>query len=240
MTRTARLLLCGLLLPVAAGLRAQERPLLKPSNDTELWVSAGVEWKPFAKRSGQAYERKFYRRFRVIGELGYRGNENLTSSKLMYTIAGARYRFTDFFRLGMEYRYNIRDRYTSNSHRVDVQALLTAKWDHFDLDYRPSFQHDFVAPVRYRTLLRNRMAVEYDIPKWKLDPHVSVESFTALHHTGDRLIGLRYEVGTDITLDKKKRNGVDLAVRYDRELGLPSPKYRWIFAIGYRYEVKKK
>jgi hypothetical protein len=232
--------LLAVLLGAVAGVRAQEKPLLKPSTDAELWLSAGVEWKPFAKKSGQVYERKFYKRFRILGELGYRGNENLTSSKLVYTMAGVRYRITDFLRLGAEYRYNVRDKYTSNSHRVDVQALITAKHGRFDLDYRPSFQHDFVAPVRYRTLLRNRLALAYDIPGFKLDPHLSVETFTALHYTGDRLIGLRYEAGTSVTLDKKKRNSVDLAVRYDREQGLTSAKYRWIFAIGYQFTVKKR
>lgn len=228
------------LLCAAAALHAQDKPMLHPSTDAELWLSAGVEWKPFAKKSGQAYERKFFRRFRVLGELGYRGNENLTSSKLLYGMAGARYRLTDFLRLAAEYRYNVRDKYRSNSHRLDVQALITAKHGRVDLDYRPSFQHDFVAPVRYRTLFRNRLSVEYDIPRNKLDPHVSVESFTALHYTGNRLIGLRYEAGTTLPLDKKKRNTLDLAVRYDREQNLPGPKYRWIFALSYRFEVKKK
>lgn len=240
MTRGPRIVLLGLLLGAAACMHAQERPMLRHSTDAELWLSAGLEWKPFAKKSGQVYERKFYRRFRVLGEVGYRGNENLTSSKLVYTMAGLRYRLTDFLRVGAEYRYNFRDRYTSNSHRVDVQALVTAKKGRFDLDYRPSFQHDFVAPVRYRTLFRNRLAVEYDVPRCRFDPHVSVESFTALHHTGNRLIGLRYEVGTGTALDKKKRHRVELAVRYDRELGLPSPKHRWIFAIAYQHEVKKR
>ena len=212
---------------------AQEEPLLRPSTDSELWLSAGVEVKPFKKKSGQPYEHKFFKRFRALGELGYRGNENLTSSKLFYSVVGARYRLSKLLRFGLEHRFNIRDRYTTNTHRVDGEVRLSGEKDRISVDYRAIFQHEFVIPIRYRDILRNRVSVEYNIPGWKFDPHLSLETFTAMHYTGNRLIGLRYEAGTTVALDKKKKNTLDLGVRYDREQNLNALKYRWIFVLAY-------
>ncbi len=212
---------------------AQEEPLLRPSTDAELWLSAGVEVKPFKKKSGQPYEHKFFKRFRALGELGYRGNENLTSSKLFYSVVGARYRLSKLLRFGLEHRFNIRDRYTTNTHRVDGEVRLSGEKDRIRVDYRAIFQHEFVIPIRYRDILRNRVSVEYNIPGWKFDPHISLETFTAMHYTGNRLIGLRYEAGTTVALDKKKKNTLDLGVRYDREQNLNALKYRWIFVLAY-------
>jgi hypothetical protein len=227
---------CAWLLVVAMSLRAQDRPLLRPNADAELWLSIGTEVKPFKKKSGQVYEHKFYKRFRVLGELGYRGNENLTSSKLTYTVLGFNYRLLKFLRVGAEHRYNFRDRYTSNSHRMDVNARLGKELGRWAGDYRVILQHEFIPPIRYRTLVRNRLAIEYNIPKWRFDPQVTVETFTALHHTGDRLIGLRYGVGTTFPLDEKgKHHVLDLAVRHDREQNMPDLSYRWIWSLAYEY-----
>lgn len=225
-------LLC-LFLIACASAQAQEKPLLRPSTDMELWLSAGVEVKPFKKKSGLPYEHKFFKRFRALGELGYRGNENLTSSKLFYTVVGARYRLSKQVRFGLEHRFNIRDRYTTNTHRVDGEVRLSVEKDRVGLDYRAIFQHEFVMPIRYRDILRNRVSVEYNIPGWKYDPHISLETFTAMHYTGNHLIGVRYEAGTTLDLDKKKKNTLDLGVRYDREQNLSDLKYRWIFVLAY-------
>lgn len=226
----------ALLLALVLPLHAQDRPLLRPSTDAELWLSIGTEVKPFKKKSGQPYERKFHKRFRALGELGYRGNENLTSSKLTYTVVGANYRLLKFLRVGAEHRYNFRDRYTSNSHRADVSVRLEGRWKRFTADDRVILQHEFIPPIRYRTLLRNRVAIEYNVPKWRFDPQVTLETFTALHHTGDRLIGLRYGLGTTFALDEKgKHHMLDVALRHDREQNMPDLSYRWIWSVAYEY-----
>lgn len=234
------ILFTGLLLIAAAGARAQQEPVHRPSTDAELWLSIGTEVKPFKKKSGQVIERKFNKRFRALGELGYRGNENLTSSKLTYTVVGFNYRLLKFLRVGAEHRYNFRDKFTSNSHRVDVNARVAGEWERFSGDYRAIVQHEFIPPIRYRTILRNRFALEYNIPKWRFDPQVTMETFTALHHTGNRLIGLRYGVGTTFALDeKKKRHVIDVSLRHDREQNMPGLKYRWIWVLAYEYRWGK-
>lgn len=240
MNRTRSLLITCALLLLAAGARAQQEPIHRPTTDAELWLSIGTEVKPFKKKSGQVVERKFRKRFRALGELGYRGNENLTSSKLTYTVVGVNYRLLKFLRVGGEHRYNFRDKYTSNSHRVDVNARLSGDWHRFSGDYRAILQHEFIPPIRYRTLWRNRFALEYNIPKWRFDPQVTLETFTALHHTGNRLIGLRYGLGTSFALDeKKKRHMVDVGLRHDREQNMPGLRYRWIWVLAYEFRWGK-
>jgi hypothetical protein len=146
----------------------------------------------------------------------------------------------DFMKVGAEYRYTIRDRYTSNSSRIDLQLWLDWKKDRVSLDTRTEYEHDFIAVTKLRTVLRNRLGVEYNIPHWKLDPHASAEAFTALHYDGNRLVAMRYELGTDLDLDKKKKRTLGLAVRYDRELNVASPEYRWIFVVSFEHAFRKK
>lgn len=257
-----RQLAATLLVLLAVSVRAQEKPLLRPSTDAELWISGAVELRfdekakkkikkaKDDKLTGEALEkaeqkaakakRSFNNRFRLSGELGYRGNENLTSSKLTYTVVGFNYRLLKFLRVGAEHRYNFRDKFTSNSHRVDVNARVAGEWGRFSGDYRAIVQHEFIPPIRYRTILRNRFALEYNIPKWRFDPQVTMETFTALHHTGNRLIGLRYGMGTTFALDeKKKRHVIDVSLRHDREQNMPGLKYRWIWALAYEYRWGK-
>ena len=82
--------------------------------------------------------------------------------------------------------------------------------------------------------------MEYNIPHWKLDPHVSAEMFYALHYTENRLGGMRYELGTDLALDKKKKRTLGLAVRYDQEVNTVAPGNAWILIFAFEGSFKKK
>lgn len=232
---------CAVLAIACCGpLRAQDLLPLHPATHGELWLSAAAEYKPFTKKSGEVYERKFYRKFRLTGELGWRSNLDPYSSKLGYGSLGTKYRLLDFMKVGAEYRYTVRDKYTSNSSRIDLQLWLNWKKDRVSLDTRTEYEHDFIRVVKLRTVLRNRVAIEYNIPHWKLDPHLSAEAFNAFHYDGNKLIAMRYEAGTDVDLDKKKRRTLGLAVRYDREVNVAAPGYRWIFVVSFEHAFKKK
>jgi hypothetical protein len=221
-------------------LRAQDRSPLRPATTGELWLSAGADYKPFAKKSGQVYERQFYRKFHLLGEVGWRSELGPFAGKLGYGSLGTRYRLADFMKVGAEYRYTVRDRYTSNSSRIDLQLWLDWKKDRVDLDTRTEYEHDFIPVTKLRTVLRNRLGIGYNIPHWKLDPQASAEAFTALHYDGNRLVGMRYQLGTDVDLDKKKTRTLGLAVRYDREINVDGPGYRWIFVVSFEHAFRKK
>ena len=214
---------------IAAG---QGEGPLKPEQDLELWLSGAVEFRPFGNDSRKA-ETPFMKKFRCASELGYRTNENLGQGKSVYAILGARYRFTKWLRVGAEGRYNIRDRYSPNSFRADVGAVLSTEAGQFDLDYRVNYQHEFIPPWRIPTFLRNRFTLGYRIKDYPIDPFFSVESFTALSYQGNFHAGMRYDLGAKVNL--KGDHSLDVVFRHDREIGFPTPLYRWIIVLAYEF-----
>ncbi len=259
MRRWSGLLAAIVLLLLAATARGQETPLYLPSTDAELWISGAVELRfdekakkkikkaKDDKLTGEALEkaeqkadkakRSFKNRFRLSGELGYRGNENLTSSKLVYTVVGARVRLHKYARFTLEHRFNIRDKYTTNTHRIDVQLDSEKDFGRMTLGYRAVYQHEFVAPIRYRDILRHRFQLTARTKGIPVDPYISAETFTALHYTGNRLISMRYGVGAEWQLAND--HVLDLSLRYDREQNIPRMQYRWIFGVAYEFKWRK-
>lgn len=218
---------------------AQKSEVPKPVMDGQLWLSAGADFKPFRKKSGAVSQPRFFRNLRMKGELDVRLDENATHAKQVNLNAGAKYPVTSFMNVGAEYRYSIRPE-QMNRNRIDLQLWLKWKKDRTSLDYRFEYEHAFIPVENLRTALRNRLTVEYNIPKWKPDPHISAESFTGLHYTGNRLVGMRYELGTEVNLDKKKDRTLGLAVRYDQELNIARPEHAWILVIAFEHSFRKK
>ncbi len=213
---------------------------LHPVNDAQLWFSAGTEIKPFRKPEGQLTQARFFNKLRATGELDWRLSENASRLKQFNTTAGLFYPITKYLRVGSEYRYSFRDRYTTNKSRADLQVRLKWKTGRLDGNFRSVYQHSFEEVTELRTELRNRIGLEYDIRQWKLDPVVNVETFTALHYTGNRLIGMRYDLGTKLNLDKAKQNTLEITFRLDQELDRKRPDHDWILALAYEYSFKKK
>ena len=69
---------------------------------------------------------------------------------------------------------------------------------------------------------------------------MSAEAFTALHYTGTRLVGMRYDIGTELGLGKKKKSTMALTLRYDREMNVKAPKYAWILVVAMEHDFRKK
>ena len=224
------------LLAVCSFATAQDEPMLSPTRTGEFWISTAIETKPFNKKSGRVFEPRFFRKFRSYLETGYRSQENLTGSKLFYVVLGGRYKLNKQIGFGLDYRYNVRDKYTNNSGRIDGQVSYSREIDRWEASYRFNAQHEVIPVVSIRTILRNRFELEYNIKGRPWDPHASAELFTAMHYTGNRLIGVRYEVG--MKMDLGNDHDLDLAFRYDREQNIPFPRYRYIMALSYSYFIR--
>ncbi|HMN04305.1 MAG TPA: DUF2490 domain-containing protein [Flavobacteriales bacterium] len=231
------ILLC---LGLAAQAAAQGEGPAQAQQDAQLWFSLAGEIKPFRKKEGDQAQPRFFRNLRTTGELGWKLNENGSNLSQFNIDAGARYAVTGFMRLGAQYRYSMRDRYTSDRQRVDGRLYLKYKHERLKADYRLVYEHSFREPRKLRTLLRNRIAIGYNIPKWKYDPFISVESFTALHYTGNRLVGMRYDLGTDINLNKNKTRTLEVALRHDREVNTSKPTNSWILVLALENAFKRK
>lgn len=236
-----RPLLVGLMALATAGASmAQGESTSVPQQDAQLWFSTGVQLKPLRKKGAKGQQPRFFRDLQAKGELGWKFNDNVSRLKQLNLDAGLRYPVTDFMRVGAEYRYSIRDRYTTNRHRIDLQFWLKHKVGRLKANYRFEYEHSFREARKLRTLLRNRLGLTYDIPKWKLDPFLSAESFTALHYTGNRLVGMRYDLGTEMNLDKKKNTALEVAIRHDREIGRKRPEHAWILVLALETSWKRK
>jgi Protein of unknown function (DUF2490) len=231
-----RCLLLPLLCSSTVLLRAQagDRPV--PRTDSELWVSAAIEAKPFRESDLSFLQGDFFRRLRTSVEIGYRGNENLTSARLFYTILGFRYRVWEHLRIGAEHRYNSRGATDANTQRTDIMLIGDYEVGRFTLDYRVAGQHEYLPVTSIRDIVRNRLEAAYNTRKSPFDPYASAEHFFWLHYTGNRTIGMRYAAGVRWNLDKV--NAANVGVRYDREINLADPLYRTIFAFAFEHTIK--
>ncbi|HRT52790.1 MAG TPA: DUF2490 domain-containing protein [Flavobacteriales bacterium] len=258
----ARIAVLGAVLSLASSAMAQESPMHRPVQDGQLWISGGFELrfdKEAQKRIKKAKEgretgkltgaeleraekraaeagRSFKSRFRITGEVDHRRSENMTRSNLFYTVLGVRYRFHEYARLTLEHRYNIRPS-GRNTHRINVQADTDRNFGRFNAGYRLAYQHEFTTPDKYRDIVRNRLQLSFRSKRFPVDPYISAESFTAFHHTGNQLIGMRYGIGAEWKLSKD--HVLDLSVRHHREHGQPGLKYRWIFNVGYEFKWRR-
>lgn len=215
--------------------QAQESGL-RPERDTELRIGVGADYRPFSKPIAPLLNRNL----RVLGELEWRADENATRTKMVNLSGGLRYKVSDLLRLGTEYRHSFRGPDRKNVGRMDLNARFSVTRGRTDLKYTVSFQR-YNTPLKLdRNLLRNKLSVEHDIRKFKLDPVLSVETFTALHYTGNLFIGMRYELGTEMNLDDRKTKTLDVAVRYDRETNIPEPVHRWMLVMAVKGSFKKK
>lgn len=236
-----RVLLAAAWAALAAGaVMAQPGEGSRPGTDVQFWPSLSAEIKPFRRKDAKDTQMRFFRDLRASGELGWKFNEGAAQLKQFNIDAGISYPLFKFMRLGAEYRYSIRDRYTTNRHRLDLQLWLKYKFDRLQADYRFEYEHSFRDVRKLRTLLRNRAGLGYNIPNWKLDPQVRVEAFTALHYTGNRLVGMRYDLGTEVNLNKRKTRSMEIAVRHDREMGIASPEHAWVLVVELANTFKQK
>lgn len=221
------------------GAAAQENTS-RPVTDGQAWIGLGVAYKPFAKKKGNVGEGRFRRSFNLGGEVEWRGREWATGTKQVNFTFSPSYKVSDFLKVALQYRYSLKDRWTDNVHRLGLQASLGWGAGRIKVDGRTRYEYEFKPVYKVRHTIRERLGLEYDIPKWKLDPHVSVEAFYALHYTGHGLAGMRYELGTDLAFDKKKKRTLDLAVRYEEEVGKTAPEHTWILVIAFEGSFRKK
>lgn len=222
------------------GAAAQEGNTSKPVTDGQAWISLGAEYKPFAKKKGNVGESRFRRNFKLNGEVEWRGREWATETKQVNFYFSPEYKLTEFLKVAVQYRFALKDRYTNNVHRLGLQASLGWEKGRIKLASRTRYEYEFKPVYKVRNTFRERLGVEYNIPKWKLDPHVSVETFYGLHYTGNGVTGMRYELGTDLAFDKKKKRTLGLAVRYDQEVNTAAPENAWILVIAFEGSFKKK
>ncbi|MCB0763318.1 MAG: DUF2490 domain-containing protein [Flavobacteriales bacterium] len=206
----------------------------QPLRAQELWSSVGIQG-----RLPELFEdllgKDTYKRFRLAGELGYRSADTFFAGRQVYTDLSARYKVNKHLNFVGEHRFAFRPDGPTRQ-RTGVMANLGTSWQRFDLGYRFNYQHNYRDFGEQREILRNKVSVEYNIRKFKLDPEVSVEFFTWLGHQGARYIGTRYSIGTE--WNPSKPHSIGLKLVHDREYGVAWPTYRWIYSLSYTLNLR--
>ena len=138
---------------------------------------------------------------------------------------------------GLRHRFNVS---LTGSHKVQrVEVSLRERWqytyrpgkviDNFDFDEVAWEDHDVRG--KGKNVLRSRLQLEWDIPRWKFDPFASVE-----FHTTRQLDKTRFVVGVDHTI--KKTHQFKLYYRYQAVNRHGDDDESNIHALGLGYTYK--
>lgn len=227
-----RVLLCCLtIIPVLA--TAQDEGGSVPTLQSQTWFSASVRFKPL-KQVGIAKGRAS-KRFDMTIEWAYRSEDFLGQRTSLFTDITARYKVNDWIRSGMVYRRSFRDASRNDGNRFQFFAQTKREIGRFDVSYKLRYQLNLVDVDRQRHIIRNRLGLEYRTKDFRINPVALVESFSWLHYSGNRYVGIRYTLGGNVNLPNGQE--IDFGLKHDREIGVYSPTYRTIFALSYSYEL---
>ena len=217
-----RITLCAiLLLMFTSVVCAQE------SNDFGIWTSAAVEKKLDKKWSTEAEaglrsrnDSRTIDRWSFGVAVNYKLQQWLTASagyvllydnnveKISCHDDGTYNRWRPSY-WGVRHRFNVS--VTGKFSFGDLQISLRERWQYTCRPEQEADRFDFdimewekkTVDGKCRSILRSRLQAEYDIPKCKVDPYVSVELFN-----GMTLQKVRYSVGADWKILKKHVVGV--------------------------------
>ncbi len=211
---------------------AQERA--RPQQTEELWASFTLSGRP-PKFFNDIIGKETRKRFRLSTEMGYRTNDNFFGGRQFYADGNIRFEITDSLSIGVEHRYSYRPN-DADRQRTGVLIYATRNFGKFEVDYRGAYQHSYKV-VQDADMLRNRLTVEYNIPKWKFDPVGGAELFTWISPFGLDNTGIRYRAGTKYS--PWKGHEFTLYMVHDRERNVAWPDHRWILSIDYSLNVRK-
>jgi hypothetical protein len=226
-----QLFLFLLLAPLA--ICAQERA--RPVQAEELWTSFSISGRP-PKFFNDLIGKETRKKFRLGAELGRRSNDNFYGGRQILTDLSIRYSITDSLSIGVEHRYSYRPD-QADRQRSGIAMNYERPFGKLKVDYRLAFQHTYQDISIEANMLRNRVTLEYNFPKWKLDPIAGVEFFSGIGPYGLDYVGTRYRFGTKIPTWK----GHEITVygMHDRERNVAWPDHRFILSVDYSINFTK-
>lgn len=207
---------------------------LRPQQRQELWLSAAVTSRlPESLRGDLGTH---YKRIRLRGELGYRSADVFFAGRQVFVDLNARYKATKWLTLAVEHRFAGRTGQAGLRNRSIIEAEAERRSGRSTATYRFIYQHSYVELGGQREVFRNRIQLEHDIRKWKLDPQASVELFTWASYRGLSYFGTRWQVGTQVAL--AKGHSLTAMLVHDRERDIAWPTHRWIGSFTYTLSLR--
>lgn len=213
-------------------------PLRSQNDDFGIWSSVEIT--------------KKLKKIELNGEFEFRMRDNLQNIARVSGKVGVEYRIIKPLKVGVAYQYvHFYDvEYSDYQPRNRFIAYLQGrqKWGNFTLSLRERIQittKDESDRIKgsgkidtYKMnpdwVWRNRMKIAYDIPKSRITPAVSVESFYQLNNPdGNVCEGMRYTLSGTYKINKTQ--SVELFGLYDREMNVNNPENRYVVGAGYMY-----
>jgi len=193
-------------------------------HDVQLWTSVSVN-----QRVGKNWQWKLRQDFRM--------DNNISQKKNIFTQAEIRYRLNDNMKIGGLYRYSNRREDQADRHRIGFKYYYRYEWNRLQVNYRFYYQHEIQPNELAENMLRNRITINYNLKKSKVDPFVAVEQFFRIHHRANETRALRYTAGADIALTKK----LDLVLyyRYQMQVNKRDPLHMDIFGFKLNYTLER-
>ncbi|MCD7973758.1 MAG: DUF2490 domain-containing protein [Candidatus Azobacteroides sp.] len=209
------------------------------SDDFGIWTSIEVD-------------KKLNKKWNLNGEFELRTRDNTSEVARWGAKVGADYSFIKGLKVGAAYQFlyfhDIKYWDFQPRHRFIGYVQGRQKVGRFTFSLRERFQvthkddSDRIKAngkkdtykINPEWSWRNRIKASYDIPKCKLTPSFSFESFFQLNNPdGNEFDGLRYTLSLTYKLDKK--HSFDLSGIYDKEINVKNPENRCVLGIGYAY-----
>jgi len=130
-------------------------------------------------------------------------------------------------------------------HRLNFYTTGNLKMGDFKFSLRERLQFTFKDEserdykMNPKTSWRNRLELEYNIPKSKITPSASVETYYQLNNPdGNRFDQIRYKLAAAYKINK--RNKVELYGQFDHEINVKNPVDRSVLGLTYTLQLRDK
>ena len=125
-------------------------------------------------------------------------------------------------------------------HRFKIDATGIHKFRRFTASWRPRLQItaydedevDEDEPDNYRWVLRNRLGLNYNIPKTPLKPYIQIEIYNRVFSNPDYYKN-RFSTGLEYTITKNHE--IDLGYKRDSEITNGKKSYFDVLAVKYKF-----
>ncbi len=175
--------------------------------------------------------------------------DNVSSFQGSYTALGIDYKPYKFLKLGTGYEFilfndtdydDIQPRHRLNfttTGSLDLGNFSFSLRERFQMTFKDESERDY--KMNPKNTWRSRLEVEYNIPKCKFTPAVSVESYYQLNNPdGNKFEQFRYKFTGAYKFNK--RNKLELFAIYDNETNVKNPVDRTVVGMKYTLKLGKK
>lgn len=195
-------------------------PTYSQDIDIELWLAAEVR-----KDLGD--------KFRLYYEQGYRRDEFLENIKAVNFEAGGFFKPAKFLWLGSYYRFSTNFSHFRKS-RISGEIILRGELNRLNIKSRSQYNAEFIKDEKTDHYAREKISLEYDIRKCKVDPFFASEVIFHLQPTKSENEQVRFDLGAEWKI--AKRHTIDFFYRYRIKRNVKNPLRSNIIGIDYVFD----